>query len=303
MDKEFLSFLVHPKNKTPLRYDTTTNVLVDDSGKDEFKIKDNIPVLLSQSLEKELTETTIHGHEGTVFNYKEHYQADAEHYDYFQEIEDPIEKQEIKRLHQNILAAIPANAKWVLDVGAGGGWLAKALIPKHKKVVSMDISESNPKTALKNTPSPDHFGLVADVFDLPIKKDSVDCIVAAEIIEHLSDPKRFIASLYEALKPGGKIIITTPYNEKIHYSLCIHCNRPTPHNAHIHSFTEASILKFMPAGIANYKTSIINSKLLVKLRLQYLLQLLPLALWKPIDTIANTITGKKAYRLMLTITK
>ena len=117
-------------------------------------------------------------------------------------------------------------------------------------------------------------GLVADVFELPIKANSIDCIVASEIIEHVPDPKRFIACLFEVLKPGGKIIITTPYNELIRTSLCIHCNFETPHNAHLHSFTEKNIFQLLPK-VNKVKIQLLNSKLLVKTWVQYLLRFLP----------------------------
>jgi 2-polyprenyl-3-methyl-5-hydroxy-6-metoxy-1,4-benzoquinol methylase len=152
-------------------------------------------------------------------------------------------------------------------------------------------------------PYPTHYGLVADAFELPIRDGSIDCIIASEIIEHVPDPKRFLQSLFNALKPGGKLIITTPYNERIQYSLCIHCNKLTPHNAHLHSFTQTSILKFLPDNAKRCQTTIFNNKILVRLGLQRLFRFLPLYVWNIFDQSANAITRKRAYRLMLTIEK
>ena len=76
------------------------------------------------------------------------------------------------------------------------------------------------------------------MFLICLSPESFDIIVASEIIEHVYDPKMFIDCLLDILKPSGKIIITTPYNEKIPLSLCVHCNQLTPGNAHLHSFNE-----------------------------------------------------------------
>ena len=303
MDADLLSLLVSPIHKTPLQYDEQARQLVDTANNDRFIIKQNVPILLRAEEDATLTQTEQHGEAGSTFHYKEHYQQDAETYDYFKETENPIEREEHNRLHEYILAQIPASSSWILDVGCGGGWLAGALKAKNKKVISMDISDINPIRATKNEPYPTHYGLVADVFELPIKEASIDCIVASEIIEHVSDPKRFLGALYTALKPGGKIVVTTPYNERILQSLCIHCNHLTPHNAHQHSFTEYSIKRYLPANVAHCETTVFNNKVLVRLGLQRLMGWLPLGTYKGIDKLANALTKKRAYRLMLVIQK
>jgi len=294
MEHSFLNILVHPTYKTPLSYTEATNILTDNTHPDTFAVKDNVPILLTHNTNNDVA--------GSNIDYKTHYQNDAETYDYFAKIEDPIEREEVNRLHQHILSEIPASAQWILDVGCGGGWLAKAMQYAGKDIISMDISDVNPIKTIKDIPFATHYGLVADVFQLPIRENSLDCIIASEIIEHVNNPKQFMEALLYALKPGGKLIITTPYNEILKYSLCIHCNQLTPHNAHIHSFTEKTIMKLLPDSSTKHTTKIFNNKLLVRTRLQLLLNIIPLPLFSVIDNIANKL-NKKAYRLMLTITK
>ena len=298
MDQNYLDHLVHPVRKTPLQFDKAKQQLTDAETNDWFTIRENVPVLLTTNEEGVLTETDLHRNAGSTFHYKEHYQADAATYDYFKETENGIEREEHNRLHDYILSEISSGASWILDVGCGG-----ALRNKKKQVISMDISDINPLKATKTYAYPTHFGLVADVFELPVKENSIDCIVASEIIEHVSDPKRFLSSLYAALKPGGKMVVTTPYNERIQMSLCIHCNQLTPHNAHLHSFTESSIIRYLPDNIKSFKTIVFNNKILVRLGIQRLLGFLPLVLWNAIDSLSNAVTGKRAYRLMLVIEK
>ena len=303
MDSTYLSRLVHPLSKAPLVYDAPSGRLSSPGSNDTFEIKEQVPVLLAKALDGALMHTDLHHGQGSAFQYKAHYQEDAVTYDYFKETENPTEREEHNRLHQYILAEIPKTADWVLDAGCGGGWLAQALNGSGKHVISMDISDINPVKAIKNVPYATHFGLVADAFELPLEEGSIDCIIASEIIEHVPDPKRFLESLFSAVKPGGKVIITTPYNERIQYSLCVHCNKLTPHNAHLHSFTEFSILKSLPAAARNPRTTIFNNKILVRLGLQRMFKFIPLPIWKLKERAANFLTGNRAYRLMLVFEK
>lgn len=303
LTQDYLDLLVHPIHKTSLTYQAADNCLLARPNGDSFLIREGVPVLLTEQVPEELSSTAHHSGTGTSFSYKEHYQNDAVAYDYTEESQNPVEKEEIRRLRQTILAQIPKEKGWVLDTGCGGAWLAKSLVPLGYKLISMDISDINPIKALKNVPADNHYGLVADVFELPIRAGSIDCIVAAEIIEHVSDPGRFIHELFNVLKPGGKLIITTPYNELIRTSLCIHCNRLTPHNAHLHSFTEESMKKYLPREAKSVEMKVFNSKLLVKAHLQKAFGFLPLAAWDAVDKMGNALTGKRAYRFMTVISK
>ena len=290
MNSDFLQLLVHPVSKDTLR--VQDDVLKTNNNTDTFKVIKGVPILLP-SVEAATKE---------AFNYQEHYEQDALAFDYFADWH-PVHKEENNRLHQQILHQIPNNAALTLDVGCGGAWLAKALVTQGKKGMLMDISTTNPIRAVELIHSENHFGLVADVFHLPIKANSIDCIVASEIIEHVQDPELFIACLFNVLKPGGTMIITTPFNESIQQSLCIHCNQLTPHNAHIHSFTEEKIKSIAPKLATHIKTKTFNSKVLVNLQIHLLLKSLPFGAWKMIDGFCHSLMAKRDMRLMLIIKK
>ena len=74
----------------------------------------------------------------------------------------------------------------------------------------MDISITNPVKVLKENPGENHAAIVADAYYLPFKKNTFDVIIASEIMEHVYDPKLFIARLMEVLRPGGSLVINTP---------------------------------------------------------------------------------------------
>ncbi|MDP4283963.1 MAG: methyltransferase domain-containing protein [Bacteroidota bacterium] len=271
------------------------------SGEHSYLINEEVPILLPDN-EIKNSNSELHTSLNSDFNYTAHYQEDAQYFDYFIEAESAATKEEIRRLHQVIAKHIPEKAKLILDAGCGNGWAAHFFLTKEKKVVSMDISLKNPTKVLKEYPHENHAAIAGDVYHLPFKKNSFDAIIASEIMEHVYDPKLFISKLLEVLKPGGKLIITTPYNEKIEYFLCVHCNKPTPQNAHLHSFNEKNITAFIPEELADFKTEKFSNKYLVRLRLNLLMSFLPFHLWKFKDSVVNSIF-KKPLRFLIELNK
>ncbi len=226
------------------------------------------------------------------FDYITHYKTDSEEFDYFEERVEPA-KHEERRVHEIILSQIPKNSDLFLDVGCGSGWLAKSLIPKGKKVISLDVSKTNPTLVHKTLKSEKHFPLVADSFKLPFRNGSFECVVASEVIEHTIDPADFISELFRVVADNGRLIISTPYKEKLRYHLCVHCNKKTPENAHLHSFDEDKLSNlYKNSDLKNFKPIIFGNKALIFLRTHILLKYLPTSLWLAVDWLANQIYKK-----------
>jgi SAM-dependent methyltransferase len=55
--------------------------------------------------------------------------------------------------------------------------------------------------------------LVADVLELPFDPRSFDTVCSFEIVEHVPDAERFVAELARVLKPGGRLVLSTPRAE------------------------------------------------------------------------------------------
>lgn len=271
------------------------------SDADIYSVVDGVPILLPKQ-KSQNTNSPLHQDMDSNFAYENHYEEDAQFFNYFDEPTSAATKEEIRRLNQTILHQIPNNSEIILDVGCGNGWLAKHCLPKEKKVVSLDISIKNPTTVLKENPSESHAAVVADAYHLPFKENAFDVIVASEIIEHVYDPKLFIQRLLKVLKPGGTLIITTPYNEKIEYFLCVHCNKPTPKNAHLHSFNEQNIIEHIPVNEADYSLETFSNKYLIRLRLNLLIKFFPYKLWKMFDSNCNSIK-RKPTRFLIVLKK
>ncbi len=227
------------------------------------------------------------------FDYVEHYKIDAEEFDYFEE-RTGATKHDEDRVHEYILSKINKSSLSVLDVGTGSAWVAKHFQNTSVKVVSLDISKKNVLIAKNKYPNKHHSPIVADSFTLPFSDNSFDTVIASEIIEHVVLPKDFVAELSRVVKSGGKLIVTTPYKEKLRYYLCIHCNKKTPVHAHIHSFDENKLIELSP-NKNNISWAVFGNKGLLFLRTYVILQYFPFWLWKFTDSIFNKIKNIPAH--------
>jgi 2-polyprenyl-3-methyl-5-hydroxy-6-metoxy-1,4-benzoquinol methylase len=98
----------------------------------------------------------------------------------------------------------------ILDYGAGIGSLTRRLLALQRfdQVAAADIMPAPDDLAASvdwitqdlNDPIPDHRG----VFDI---------VVAAEVIEHLENPRLAMRQIFRVLRPRGTVIVTTPNNE------------------------------------------------------------------------------------------
>lgn len=238
----------------------------------------------------------------TDFDYAAHYTTDAEEFDYFAQ-KDRLTSTHLRLLRTTAMGMAPPDTALLLDVGCGSAFVASHFCPRGVRVVSMDIAHANALKAITTFPFDNHAAVVADAYHLPFADGTFDCIIASEIIEHTVDPQGFVASLLVKLKPGGTLIVSTPYKERIAYSLCIHCNRKTPHNAHLHSFDEEKMRRIvapLPADIVRMR--LVGNKLLLRTHLVMPLSHLGLPVWRFVDRLLNRLV-RKAEHFIIVIKK
>ncbi len=233
-----------------------------------------------------------------------HYKRDAEQFDYFAE-RSGADLDAARRLQETVFHSISAAAPHrVLDLGSGGGWLLDAYdarrgTPTH--VVSADLGIANLRKLRSR--HPDALLVAADAERLPFRGSSFDVVVASEVLEHLNRPAHVVRQAAAILRPSGQLVVSTPYREKLRYYLCIHCNQPTPVNAHLHSFDEHSLsAMFGEAGLRGIRFRLFQNKAMVVLRVSWMLRFLPWSLWGMIDRLFNFIL-RKPHSIVLTADK
>jgi 2-polyprenyl-3-methyl-5-hydroxy-6-metoxy-1,4-benzoquinol methylase len=302
MNNNFLfELLIDPLTKEPLHFDIESDNLISSPDGKSYSLIEGIPRIIindNQSVEK----SDLHKDHSSEFKYSDHYQKDADLFDYSEQDMSAAGRNEFRRLRESIIREISDDLIIVLDAGCGNGWAAEYLIPSGKKVISMDISTTNPVNAVKKVPHANHAGLIADVYNIPLREGSIDCIIASEIMEHLPDPGSFIITLTKLLKQNGKLIITTPYNEKIEYYLCVHCNKPTPKHAHLHSFNESNIVRYIPPKGVTWSVKRFSNSWLSRMRSHIILKFFPFRFWRIIDSLFTRVFNNPA-RLQIVITK
>jgi 2-polyprenyl-3-methyl-5-hydroxy-6-metoxy-1,4-benzoquinol methylase len=100
----------------------------------------------------------------------------------------------------------------VLDLGCGNGCLANLLAQQGYEVVGVEESASGVDIAQKTFP--DCQFIQGSIYDLPssITNNTFDVVISVEVIEHLYYPRELARAAEKCLRPGGRLILTTPYN-------------------------------------------------------------------------------------------
>jgi 2-polyprenyl-3-methyl-5-hydroxy-6-metoxy-1,4-benzoquinol methylase len=97
----------------------------------------------------------------------------------------------------------------VLDFGAGTGAFTHRLVESGRfdSISAADLMQKPAGVVAVNW-------ICADLNDpLPVSGATFHCVIAAEVIEHLENPRAMARELFRLLRPGGTAIISTPNNE------------------------------------------------------------------------------------------
>jgi 2-polyprenyl-6-hydroxyphenyl methylase/3-demethylubiquinone-9 3-methyltransferase len=100
----------------------------------------------------------------------------------------------------------------LLDVGCGNGFWSQKFAELGYSVVGIDPSESGIREARKAWPGIRFEALAATPdFFKQLGEEPFDYVVSLEVVEHLYAPRDWAAGCYSALKPGGRLVVSTPY--------------------------------------------------------------------------------------------
>jgi O-antigen biosynthesis protein len=192
-----------------------------------------------------------------------------------------------------IAALVPADARTIVDVGCGAGALGASLrqAMPGRKVIGIELVPTVAEEARKVLDQV----IVGDAttLELPIAPGSVDCIICADILEHVIDPTALLTRLKSLLTPSGCLITSIPNMR--HYTVILRLIRrgwaydDMGHfdRTHLRFFSRQSMIALLasagftadtvqPRIVASQKMRLANSLMMGKLEeflaMQYILR-------------------------------
>jgi O-antigen biosynthesis protein len=164
----------------------------------------------------------------------------------------------------DILSLVPGDAVRILDVGCGAGATGRELKSRRScEIVGVEIDASRAVWAgsrLDNV-------LRADIetADLPFEA-AFDCVICADVLEHLRDPWATVRKLRGYLRPGGRLVAGLPnvrhwrvLKKLVFSGTWTYEDSGVLDRDHLRFFTRKDILRmFEEAGFATERLAAVN---------------------------------------------
>jgi 2-polyprenyl-3-methyl-5-hydroxy-6-metoxy-1,4-benzoquinol methylase len=129
----------------------------------------------------------------------------------------------------------------VVDIGCGNGALCRELASRGYDVVGCEPSAENLRFAQRAAPELVFHELGVDDDPSPLGNESFDVAIATEVIEHLAKPRNLPRFAKQLLRPGGHLIISTPYHGYLKNLILALTNK---WDAHLNPFWDGGHIKF-----------------------------------------------------------
>lgn len=107
------------------------------------------------------------------------------------------------------LGGLPPGSR-VLDLGCGNGAMLGSFSGRGWQLVGVEVSNSGIEQARKRWP--DIRFLEGDATQELSDLGQFDAIINTEVIEHVFLPRPLVRNCFRLLKPGGILVISTPYH-------------------------------------------------------------------------------------------
>lgn len=151
----------------------------------------------------------------------------------------------VEHLHRYAVAAHLARGQAVLDLACGEGYGSALLAREAKQVIGVDISPETIAHAQRKYVRPNLEFQVGRAEAVPLPDASVDLVVSFETIEHIQDPKKFLAEAKRCLKADGVLVISSP--DKPVFDAV----NPEPNPFHVHELAHAELAELLKKHFKN----------------------------------------------------
>jgi ubiquinone/menaquinone biosynthesis C-methylase UbiE len=163
--------------------------------------------------------------------------------DYYEELwerlPDELHPRDLELRRGFALAHISA-ADRVLDLGCGAGDLTAELQTHAASLVGVDVAEAALRRARVRHPGLSF--LLAEIGGrLPLEDNSFDVVWSSEVIEHVPDTARWMSEVRRVLRPGGRLLLTTPSHGRLRLAVAGVERYSAPLGDHLHLYTAGSL--------------------------------------------------------------
>ena len=205
------------------------------------------------------------------------------------------------QLEQYKAFAPPEKMLDILDVGCAQATLALQLAESGHRVMAIDLRQEFLDYAASRYERGKIDFVQGNVLELELDRH-FDLLFANQIVEHLVYPMEMIEGLIKLLKPGGRLVVTTPNWHYVMNSLPSFTGLGDPEqwkhrqftadgDGHFFAYTGTELRQiFVKAGMAQVKTSYFESPWISgHMKLRYLHGVLPVGILKSLDRLSISV--------------
>ena len=98
-----------------------------------------------------------------------------------------------------------------MDIGAAGGGNTRVLKAAGWSVTALEYGADGAEVAAERGLSV----MRGDATALPVADDSLDLVVAFDVLEHIVDHDSAVAEVHRALRPGGRFLVAVPADPRL----------------------------------------------------------------------------------------
>ncbi len=151
----------------------------------------------------------------------------------------------------DLVRLVPKNRTSILDIGARDGHVSKLLTPYFERVVALDLKR----------PGFDYPGIetvAGDVTDLQFQDNSFDCVLCAEVLEHIPNLQQACHEIARIAR--HEVVIGVPFKQetRIARTTCRTCGKVCPQWGHINSFDQEWLERLF-AGLSVGEVSFVET--------------------------------------------
>ncbi len=171
-----------------------------------------------------------------------------------------LQLRDYKSIRDRLSAAYPRRGR-LLEIGSGFGFLLDYFREDGWSTTGVDQSRRLCSYAAEVF---DQTVIPLSISEAPLEAGSFDVVVMLHVIEHVPNPLATMRKIFEALKPGGTLVLETPRYDTLMFKLLGRRERSMACDVHVYFFTVDTLSRLaMRVGFAVRETEFVGRSLTI----------------------------------------